>query len=743
MIAEAEHRRQAELRPSSRPPSRQTSTDDPPQSGSAAPIVSPPILSPRITLSSEPDEPVLSRLEGKRPQSLKTPHLSLSLPDPQTASSDSTTSTPLSPITLLSPKPIPAPGSLPFSHLSGQLLQPDTHAEVLVRLLYIFTRTSPGVSVQGLVDILAVLYSVYLEVDLVQRPKKRKSPAAVVTSTGVWVEEQAYFAFVALTGRFKALIFDRTHTLNGASAELETKEEDLISSLARLSDQLKWADQQLWTILNDRKVLPSTPLYAYRWLATLYTQDFSPQVILSLWDFVLAESFPEPNIDPSDPLIDIGVAILVRCKRLLMGYAPVPTQTRRGLWGDFESKAIPEEHDISRDLEILRSPPLSQIGGIAAILDTAFELRTARLVHQMEVMAKGESGPSKWATTMGRISDSDRAASLSKASSNITASMISTWSSATRAVSQARIPSGGMPSSSSVSSLFSRKTQEEEDRGETYTSLPSTPRRNGKAAFSPPMEHSPLVGTKLSKYTPDRTSVPGPKRSESITSTPSVSSLQDRLAALTHTVSPSTTPAKTGPRQLLLSSSASTRRVSVPASISRRSPSSSQSPSPTKQRQSMPLPDIGRGFPSVFHDSPPNGHQSTLSPPLHGEPAGLYRTTSNSSVGLYRVMSGEQEEARKVRRLSDAQERERGESGGLYRINSRPRSPVPPLLPRSRAASPALSEGRPPGQENGIVSGVRGPRGPRPGGPRTGMKTGSLAVEGRSESPSQTARVEE
>ena len=662
----------------------------------------PPFLSPRITLSTDAIPAILPRLEGRRPAPLHTPHLSLSPPAPLTDSTaDSSAS---SPITLLSPKPIPTAGSLPFASISGRLLQSDTHAEVVVRILFIFAKCNPDLHIAGVSEILAILYSTYLEIDLAPLPKKRHR-AGTLSSTGHWAEEQTYWALEALVERFRFIISDA-----GRSGDDPIKGETLPAALGRMARQLKFADEQLWTILHQRDLLPTSPLYAYRWLATVYSQDMSPRAVLPIWDYILAESYPDPGSSPADALIDVGVALLSRCKPLVMGYAPSVApgpRTKAGLWADTNDKPLPEDRDITRDLEILRSPPLSQVGGTAAILDLAYQLRTARLVDRMDQMASfPPAGPSRWSLTRARVANSDRAASISRASSNLTASMMSSWSSATKAVSNARLPSGPMPSSVSTTGIFSSRDHGPESQEDTYTSLPSTPRTNSRTTFSPPMGSGrSYQSPDIPPSTPDRVSHTA--RKDSVASTASVSSLQDRLAALTATTPPTLSPSgrlSTGPRRLILSSSA--KRFSAPAegfAMTRSSSStSSRSQSPTKQRSSLPA-SVDQGtcsFPSAL-DSGPNGSQdATLSPPVTATLGpGLYRTMSSSSGGLYRVLSGEAPDPTPDLGMTDDEERQRGEEGGLYKVGG-------------RAPSPSVEDG---------VARVRGPRAAKSMGPRVAL----------------------
>lgn len=138
LIAQTDHRRSHLARRSVDMARSSTAPNETPRAflnGDSESPSSETLLFPRITLSTNTTHPVTSSFsEGSRP---KGPRLS------RVQTSTSSSSQPLSappqpgqasPITLLSPKPIPTPGSAP-SPTSGSLAQPDTHGEVITRLL--------------------------------------------------------------------------------------------------------------------------------------------------------------------------------------------------------------------------------------------------------------------------------------------------------------------------------------------------------------------------------------------------------------------------------------------------------------------------------------------------------------------------------------------------------------------------------------------------------------------------------
>ncbi|KAK4687823.1 vesicle-fusing ATPase, partial [Tremellales sp. Uapishka_1] len=577
-------------------------------------------LSPKITLSAEPSteptfpQPFPRSQKLGRPPTLQTPHLSLSLPGSSSPTSSDPSTKQSSPITLLSPKPIPTPSSGAFSAsslafgISGSLRQPDSHVEAIIRLLFVFCRVHPQWAYNpGLADIITPLYLLYAGADVANSTlpdKFRKVPASASSTIGQkrgkYAEEETFWAFASLMGDFGDLI---SSTLSAQS------ERDVEWTLARLGRRVRWADEDLWRQLCERNLDPSSPIYAYRWLSGLLTHDISPRSLLPVWDFVFSEPPSTLTEQPKiDLLIDVCAAMLLLCKDRLLRPASVPsphksaTYKKPGLWADISSDEelpVPVTEDAEtafvRCLQLLRSYPLHAVGGIEAVLQTAFELRQARLVAGLSgddpdlpgwTEAKDAVGKkTTWAqqasqnsiSTLASLSkyteslqQSDAAASLSKASTNWTATAMAKWSDASKAASAipARPNTANWSASAgrlwkSVKPVNLNLSEDGSPPRDIYTSLPSTP-SSQRDSLLPPKFVSPKSTIKYAHGQVPASIAARRDRSDSTNSGLSVTSLHDRLAGLASSLGATSPLPKSnsvsGPKPLLLSGSA--RRAS-------------------------------------------------------------------------------------------------------------------------------------------------------------------------------------
>ena len=351
-LAVADHQRQADAR---RRASGIASSDTVSSKGKAksvdvgtAPEDAGPMLSPRITLSPEPEEQstmqpfAIPPTSSSRSSSGQTPKLSLTPSDPPTGKDA---------ITLLSPRPIPAPGQSHLSSISGSLLQPETHAECLIRLLYVFCQTHPQWPFKThFVDIAVPLYLVYMG------PNGKEQ----------WAEEQTFWALAGI--------------LSDLGSAISANESELQPTLDRLARRVKWADYDLYDSLRARNLDPAAPLYTYQWITGLFTNTLPPPAIFPVWDFLLSESPSTATNQPKlDLMLDICVALLILLKPRL-NHAGVVTRRKPGLWGDDDTNGDEGTDDDTfvNGFNLLQSPPLAKVGGVNALLETAFKVRQAR-----------------------------------------------------------------------------------------------------------------------------------------------------------------------------------------------------------------------------------------------------------------------------------------------------------------------------------------------------------------------------
>lgn len=625
LLAVAEHQRQAEdrrrasgLASTSASGASQTSkaVSKSPETTSTSEAV----LSPRITLSPEPDEPnpsstfssvgPTSGSSQSHSSAVKTPELSLSISD------DMTSAAAKDPITLLSPRPIPAPGMAQLSRISGSLLQAETHAECLVRLLYVFCQVHPQWAYKShFVDIVVPLYLVYSGAN-------GKEP---------WAEEQTFWALAGI--------------MSDLGSVISADEDSLQTALDRLGRRVKWADYDLFDSLRTRHLDPASPTFAHRWLTGLFTNTLPPPAVFPIWDFLFSEPPSTATQQPKlDLLVDLCVALLILLKPRL-NHAGVVTRRKPGLWGDDDTNG---DEDADSDafvngFNLLAHPPLHKIGGVDALLQTAFKVRQARMVAGLsgddpDINLTSTSSSSylpSWTPALPSLGQyaptlpsTESLAHLSKASSNWTSAAKAKWwmtsqsaaSSASTATSSIGAVAGRLWSSMRGSDGTSEAAEFDYN-----DSRPTTP--EATAQMSPPPKFVEPKDTVRYTQVPSKILARREKHeaanpvttagSPSSTTTSPVAGITEKLSNLASSLTgspaaekgrPASYGSPGGPRPLLLSGSA------------RRASNSSATSSSGRLRESLTLGNA--------HDSPQSG---TLSPPVSAASARVFSTRSRES----------------------------------------------------------------------------------------------------------------
>lgn len=516
---------------------------------------------------------------GKMP----TPGLSLTIPG------DGSTSQPPSPITILpATEPVSRGGASSPILVSTTILKPDTHAEALTRLIYVFCRTNPQWAYSPtFVDVIVPLYLVYLEAtsrptDPTLRPRH--------------AEEDAYWAFSALMGEFGDIV-----------SATPGKDDMLNMAMAKVGRRVRWADEPVWRVLCERNLDPGTPLYTFQWMTTLLAHD--RRHLLPIWDYMFAQPPAVPDFHPKlDLLVDLCVAMICLAKKQIIYPPHERSPKKKGLWDDENQPTMMSEAEdpdaaFVRCLQLFRNYPLEEVGGVYLLLNMAFELNQARRIAVADgenpddpnrTAAADGSGSSVWASaklkqaaasaaqgataSTGRLwsqaYESDAAASIAKAKSNFTASYIA---------ASAKWNAAPAPDWKSMAGRWLKGRTKGDDEGsvsgeefEHFTSLPSTPGRSPRNTINGVLTGSP--GRHAHHQSVNGAIGGARNRSDSLASTSnlSVTSLQDRLSGLALTLGHGAPPAQapgeprknTGPRPLLLSSSA--RRASNSSTGSRR-----------------------------------------------------------------------------------------------------------------------------------------------------------------------------
>ena len=139
-----------------------------------------------------------------------------------------------------------------------------THADVLSRILFIYSKFEPEVSyVQGMNEILAPIYYCF-SFDRINESQPIDD-----------IEADSFWCFFNLMNVFREL-FDKNE---------DKKEHGILAKATRLKMMLKVVDKNLFEYLN--KIGFDFTIITFRWISLLFSQDFLMVDILRIWDFIL------------------------------------------------------------------------------------------------------------------------------------------------------------------------------------------------------------------------------------------------------------------------------------------------------------------------------------------------------------------------------------------------------------------------------------------------------------------------
>ncbi|WWC97442.1 hypothetical protein V866_004322 [Kwoniella sp. B9012] len=553
------------------------------------------IMSPKITLSidSTPTAPILSRLDSIKPTPLDTSSASSLQPNAIAIDQDNSSflenGKPNSPITLLSPKPLPNNSTSPsLAGYSGSLYHPETNLESLTRVIYIFVRSNQQLEYQlNFVDLISTFYLIHA------------GGGGSTTRTLDYIEENTFWFISSFFNEVDQCTINTEYVLT------------------KLGNRLNWINKPLYDILINQRNL-DLRLFAYRWFNELFLNDLPLGIIPRIMDFIISENLSTPNKQPKiDLVVDIGLAMILLVKDILLekprSKARYDLGSRRniGLWEQpVEDDEVDENVWFLRSLKILREYPIRYVGGVEVLLDMADQLRRARL----DAERNGEIIDLPSSTTISH-SPSKLNSPQMNGSTNMKSGSSSSWSKA-------------------IGSFWTSST--------TIKQAPSTPEKNKHLASnihndgSSDLQHNVQIS-------------PSPRdRSDTLEST--TSSIQERLSALTTSTPPthlkSASSPSSLPRPLLLSSSISARRssnASAASASSRFSMARRDSSSSVISTSSSPVGSSKRNS----YESFTNGN-GTLSPPpqnLRSPPPLANGTAAGGGVenpignGLYRIGS--------------------------------------------------------------------------------------------------------
>ncbi|OCF70948.1 hypothetical protein I204_08383 [Kwoniella mangroviensis CBS 8886] len=552
------------------------------------------IMSPKITLSidSTPTAPILSRLNPIKPTPLDTSSASSLQPNAiaidQNDSSVLENGKPNSPITLLSPKPLPNNSTSPsLAGYSGSLYHPETNLESLTRVIYIFVRSNQQLEYQlNLVDLISTFYLIHA------------GGGGSTTRTLDYVEENTFW--------FISSFFNEIDQCTITTEYVLTK----------LGNRLNWINRPLYDILINKRNL-DLKLFAYRWFNELFLKDLPLGNIPRIMDFIISEKLSTPKKKPKiDLVVDIGLAMILLVKDILLEKpkskvgSDLGGRRNIGLW---EQPVEDDEEDENvlflRSLQILREYPIRYVGGVEVILDMAGQLRRARL----DAERNGEIIDLPSITAISH-SPSTHNSLQKNESTSIKSGSSSSWSKA-------------------IGSFWTTST--------TIKQVPSTPAKNKHPASN--------IHNESSSDSRHNVGIsPSPRdRSDTLEST--TSSIQERLSALTTSTPPahlkSASSPSSLPRPLLLSSSISARRssnASAASASSRYSMARRDSSSSVISNSSSPVSSSKRNSYESFTNgngtlSPPENLRSP--PPLANGTAGGGGAENPIGNGLYRIGS--------------------------------------------------------------------------------------------------------
>ncbi|KAH9945962.1 regulator of Vps4 activity in the MVB pathway-domain-containing protein [Epithele typhae] len=288
---------------------------------------------PEIRLDATPEV----RLEEASPVERKKAQMSLEVPD-SPSSSRSALSTTLLP-------------SRPYNSFSAH----NTHTSALLRLLYIHACLNPANRSPQIGSLLVPIYAALVEeVDPNEIPH---------------IEADTFWLFEAMVGEF---------------SELEDEQNGTVW-VKRFSERLQWADPELWDDMSIKGLDPGLPHYSFRWLIPLLTHTLPLPAVLMIWDALFAQPMRERESLPKlEYLLDVCTSMLICARGTLLQLGRSHRKTHN-LWSD-EIAAIPSDAFGERELEeafiegmsYLQRYPLSSIGGIEKVLQTAYDLTQQR-----------------------------------------------------------------------------------------------------------------------------------------------------------------------------------------------------------------------------------------------------------------------------------------------------------------------------------------------------------------------------
>lgn len=374
----------------------------------------------------------------------------------------------------------------------------DLMWHAMLRILFLYVLLNPSVGyIQGMHEILYVLLNV-LHAGATRSPdappKGTEEGQVLAIGEPASVEADTFWCFSLLIGELHELYDfcgrDADTIKAMRSLELPSSqghENGMVQALTQFNCELQRLDPELHGFLEMHSLHPRLPYYAFRWLACAYAADFSLPHVVQFWDVILAQQHhrrAQSGTNTNEKIsfmIDIGCALLMHARQVLL--YPPPTAEgdsdvfgfAMSLLGSYplrdaasivalaqqiqrrrEIDAIRQPNELPRDNTSRRLPLQARLRGLTSETRAASSASTeSRRPSESESQRDEPQRAATWSAADSSrrpllqryaevIQDSNAAASLAKASTNLAAKAIS-WRSGSghglpQAQQQHRIP---------------------------------------------------------------------------------------------------------------------------------------------------------------------------------------------------------------------------------------------------------------------------------------------------------------
>ncbi|KAM0787010.1 hypothetical protein ACM66B_006278 [Microbotryomycetes sp. NB124-2] len=224
--------------------------------------------------------------------------------------------------------------------------RPQTRRELLLRPLFVFATLNPGLGyVQGINSLIAVLTWIF--------------SSSSDDDDSLESEACAFFALGAILSQLRDLYvpsLDATTRHAPEDVSSVAPPTGLGATLARYSSLLGWLDPDVAAHLQSKNVDPA--LYCFRWLTTLFANEFHLPDLVRIWDRVL--SLYPSDTDPRSSealspilghLIDISLAIVLMDRRTIVSpYSTFSKLVQRLQEPQIESERVDQLLEMAWDI---------------------------------------------------------------------------------------------------------------------------------------------------------------------------------------------------------------------------------------------------------------------------------------------------------------------------------------------------------------------------------------------------------